>query len=63
MPKPEDFERINLSLINGNNKQAVEEMQDMGLYYMPELLDYIAEFDSMESAIMAAKIYFRLTQN
>lgn len=58
----EHFDTILESLVNGQNKQAVEQMTEMGLGKMPELMDYFAyDLEQPEMAVKAAKVFFIIT--
>jgi hypothetical protein len=49
------------SLMNGQRRQAVEQMEALGLDSLPDLLDYFADdLNRPELAIDAAKSYFRI---
>ena len=58
----EQFDTIYNSIMNGQRRQAVEQMQDMGLDEVPDMLDYFAnDLNQPEIALDAAKSYFRIT--
>lgn len=57
----EQFDTIYDSIVNGQRKQAVEQMLKLDTQDIPDLLDYIAqELDQAHVALDAAKSYFRL---
>ena len=58
------FDDIYDSLINGQNKQVVRQIQEMGLHKVPDMLDYFSdELCNQEVAVRAMKIYFAITYN
>jgi len=62
MPKRETMDEIYDSLINGQHKQAIEQVKAMGTQHMPELMDYFeVELDQPETALQIAKLFFKLT--
>lgn len=57
----EQFDNVYNSIINGQRRQAVNQMDKIGMYDLPEMLDYFAEdLNQPEIAIDAAKSYFRI---
>ena len=57
----EQFDQVYDSLVNGQRRQAVEQMEHMGLYNVPDMLEYFnSELNNPEIALDAAKSYFRI---
>lgn len=55
----EQYDEIYNSLINGQNKQSIEQMKALGMYEFPGLLDYFSyELNQPEAALKLAKVYF-----
>lgn len=60
MIRREDADRVYNSIINGQHKQAVAQLIEIGLDSAPDVLDYLAkELNQPETAIKLAKSYFR----
>lgn len=54
------FDEVADSLRNGQRKQAYRQMREIGLNYLPEMLDYFsADLADADLALTAAKTYFR----
>jgi hypothetical protein len=54
------FDEVHDSIHNGQFKQAVKQMDDIGMSDLPRMLDYfVEELNQPELAIKAAKSYFR----
>ena len=57
----EQFDCIYNSMVNGQKRQAVEQIEEMGLDKMPDLLHYFSiDLDYPEMAINTAKTYFSI---
>ena len=55
------FDAVHDSIINGQRTQAYSQMKEIGMYDLPEMLEYFAEdLGNPELAIDAARTYFRL---
>ena len=58
----EKFDEIYDSLRNGQHRQMVAQMNELGMGEFPDLIDYIAvELNQPEEALNLVKSYFRLT--
>ena len=58
----EKFDTIYDSLCNGQRRQMVAQMNELGMGEFPDLIDYIAvELNQPEEALNLVKSYFRLT--
>ena len=58
----EKFDTIYDSLCNGQRRQMVEQMNELGMGEFPDLIDYIAvELNQPEEALDLVKSYFRIT--
>lgn len=58
----EQYDTIYNSIINGQRKQAVSQMTEMGLCEIPDMLEYFTvDLNQPEIALDAAKSYFRIT--
>ena len=54
------FDAVYDSIINGQRRQAFNQMKKIGLSDLPDMLDYfVQELEQPEIAIDAAKTYFR----
>jgi len=54
------FDEVHDSIINGQRRQAYQQMLEIGQSDMPELLDYFAhDLQNPDLALDAAKTYFR----
>ena len=56
------FDEIYDSLRNGQRRQMVAQMNELGMYEFPDLINYIAvELNQPEEALDLVKSYFRIT--
>lgn len=61
MSKREQYDEIYNSIVNGQRKQAIEQLEDLGLDEAADVLDYIAaELNQTDIALDLAKSYFRI---
>ena len=56
-----EFDSVYNSLVNGQNRQAIEQAEEIGLDEIPYLLDYLSnELNQPEIAIKFCKAYFTI---
>lgn len=57
----EQYDRVYSSMVNGQRRQAISQADEMGMYEIPDMLDYFTnELNQPEMAIDFSKSYFRI---